>query len=383
MPLNWGRRMEDDVPRLNKKTGLFLRTDLMLRCRSAQARGTMSMTIPPIPFDARVPANLVHKRDKSEVFPRALVHARQDEMWAGVRWPAQHRFYRPGAHGVDSYLIIETIRQLTILACHEHYATPLDAHFLMSAIGTTIQPSEGHRVTLGKNIAVHLRGASPRFAPDGSLRHVRIEATFFCEDGQPFATGYGDARIVTSGLYARVRSGRTTTVSGGPAHAPGTAWEPHRVGHSEQSSVVVSRNSSNDTFALALDLNDTTLFDHPLDHIAGMIPVEAARQILRLISDDPHAEISSSYFEFNRALEFGSPITVIVDSTHSTIDLSFQQDDATAVTAHLIPAIERPCSLGSTRRSVHESHPADSRALLLAEQIATTHECAGSDLLAR
>jgi len=110
-----------------------------------------------------------------------------------------------------------------------------------------------------------------------------------------------------------------------------------------------------------------------------MIPVEAARQIVRVTSGDPNAEIDFASFEFAHALEFGSDITVVVEPTVSGLQLSFRQGNVTAVTASITPASPsppiRPPDDAALQGGLQEPRPE--------VRTSTVRGYAASDLLAR
>jgi hypothetical protein len=235
---------------------------------------------------------------------------------------------------LDSYLLIETIRQLTILVCHDHYGTPLGARFVMPGIGASLAPSFGGDLGVVSEIAVHLRGTNVRRTMAGALQSVELEATFYA-NGTLVASGHGDAVIVNDRVYSRMRGGRTEVFQGGSSRQARSTFAPHIVGHKSTTDVVLARSSTVDRFTLSLDMNNSILFDHPLDHVAGMISVEAARQIMRVSVGTPEAELGGAEFYFDAALEFGEDITVSVTRTGTDFRLAFIQGGRVAVRAEI------------------------------------------------
>jgi hypothetical protein len=292
------------------------------------------MHIPALRFTSSVSPARVHKVNVAEVFPTDVVSVGDDEMWVGVRWPALHAFYRHPAVGVDSYLLTETIRQLTILACHEHYGTPAEARFIMSGIGSSMRNIKWPGGPGEREMAVYLRGESIRRARDGSLQGIRMAASFYA-DGILVASGHGDAMIVGERVYSRMRGGSTHRHSAGPVRDPGTILAPHFVGHRAHSDVLLVESDDPASFTLSLDLSNTTLFDHALDHVAGMVQVEAARQIVRVVLGNPTAELGDSEFQFLSALEFGPEVTVTTQAANGAFELSFFQGGSVAVLANV------------------------------------------------
>lgn len=275
----------------------------------------------------------------SEVFPTELMAIGADELWVGVRWPRRHMFYADPYQRVDSYLLIETIRQITILTCHQHFNTPLDAHFVMPGIGARLDNSySGFGLPpfgVGGSIAVHIDVVNVRFKNGGGLQSVQLETQFY-SDGQRFATGHGDAMVVNERVYSRLRQGRTHLILGGCSRSSRSVVSPRRVGHQSFSDVVLSQVHTDESFVLSLDLGNPTLFDHPLDHVAGMIPVEACRQIMRLQAG-PRAEFEQIELVFSKALEFDGTITAKVEHSGRQSAVTFMQNDEAAVVGVFTP----------------------------------------------
>lgn len=320
-----GRAKLFKVSKLSEKASLFF---------SPSLGDSLAIHIPNLQFTNPVSRDKVHKLDASGVFPTEVVAIGADELWAGVRWPVTHAFYRRHTSQLDSYLLIETIRQLTILVCHDHYGTPLGSHFVMPGIGASLALSWGGDLGAVSEIAVHLRGTNVRRTTAGALQSVELEAAFYA-DGMIIATGHGDAMIVNDRVYARMRGGRTEKFQGGPARQARSTFAPQSVGHKSTADVVLARSSTVDRFTLSLDLNNSILFDHPLDHVAGMIAVEAARQIMRVSFEAPEAEMGGAEFHFDAALEFGEDITVSVTRTKTEFRLAFIQGGRVAVRAEV------------------------------------------------
>ena len=340
------------------------------------------VAIPSLQFEHPVPESQVHKRAVSEVFPTDVVSIGADELWAGVRWPEHHSFYRHGPTRPDSYLLLETIRQLTILASHDHYGAPSSARFVMSGLGMFTLPNVEEVDLHPSEVAVRLRGTEVRRKPSGALQSVSMEVEFFAGT-IPFATGHGDAMIVNERVYCRLRGGRIEEHQGG-GRPRGSILSPQLVGHRDASDVVLGGAFSSTLITLSLDLDNRILFDHPLDHIAGMIPVEATRQILRVLRSDPNNELSGAEFHYAVALEFDGEITALVRASGDHAKVQFVQAGNVAVTGEVtvaprVVAANRP---GSDDRESPVRSPTVRPESRREERKSTFHELAAADLFA-
>ena len=318
------------------------------------------VAIPAAAFGHPVSPGEVHKESAAQVFPSRVASVGTDELWAEVRWPSTDSFYNDASSGIDSFMLMETVRQLTILTCHYHYGTATDAHFVMSGLGMALVPSGSQSLTRPTAVSARLIGTRVRRSADGTLQSVRLEVEFF-QEGVLFATGHGDAMILNARVYSRLRGGRTTKRLGGAPRSSGAPLEPCLVGHIVESEVVISADHSNDSFTLSLDFSNSVLFDHPLDHIAGMIPVEATRQILRCLRSDPGTELSTAEFHFRAALEFDGEINVSVSAEVDRATFQFEQGGRLAVTCEVTvgPAAVVPWVPESSGREAAGRFPSD------------------------
>lgn len=102
---------------------------------------------PHIGFTAPVARELVHRRAVSEVFLTGIQGSGGTAYTLFAQWPRWHVFYGSRNRGFDSALVVETLRQLTILIAHSQLDVPLGMQFLMPemsvsmASGATPDPS--------------------------------------------------------------------------------------------------------------------------------------------------------------------------------------------------------------------------------------------------
>jgi hypothetical protein len=340
--------------------------------------------VPAAAFGHMVTPDQVHKESASEAFPTLVSSVGEHELWAEVRWPTNHAFYKDASSGLDSFMLMETVRQLTILACHYHYGTATEAHFVMSGLGLALFPLAIPEETRPTNVSARLVGTRVRRSADGTLQSVRLEAEFF-HQSVPFASGHGDAMIVNERVYSRLRGGRTAKRSDPGRISSVATVAPSQVGHLSGSEVVLSSEHSSDSFTLSLDFSNPVLFDHPLDHIAGMIPVEASRQIMRCLRANPGAELSTAEFHFHRALEFDVEVNVEVSAgDEDGATLQFVQGGRVAVTCAVTvaPVATPPRGPGLGGREAVVRCPAGQPVLPQGRRTSTSREVFAGDLLA-
>ncbi|WP_158887118.1 ScbA/BarX family gamma-butyrolactone biosynthesis protein [Amycolatopsis anabasis] len=252
----------------------------------------------PVSWRQALPSDWVHKRAVSEVLLtdwRALPEGNVFE--CAAQWPRSHSFYRVHEGEHDPLMLAETMRQIGILLCHRAYTIPVGWSFLMGRMRFTI-PTGLAAETTPANVVVRVT-VIPH---DPTPRRTRfaMEMEFF-RDGSRIAHGAGSVSCVEPALYARMR-GSTQPPGGPPADNP-APLEPSRVGRFDPLDVVIGAAYEPGVWPVRLEFAHPVLFDHPLDHVPGMLLLEAWRQAARDLLGWPGAQPSACDVSFDRFLE--------------------------------------------------------------------------------
>lgn len=227
-----------------------------------------------------------HKRFDEAVLVRRTRRLSAHEMSFELRKPV-------GAQGELSMAVSEWTRQVVIACAHHHFAVPLGWAFVMRRLTVQI---EGRGAQDGRvpdaDIAV-----SRVVERSGALRSLDARVTFRV-DGRIVARGFGDLQVLPPGVYTRMRR-----------HAPiSSGLEPAPPGSAALS--IVAKGSG--IWQIRFDPHDPFYFDHPLDHIPGMLLVSALRSVAlresRLAADD----LRSFDGVFCRFAELTEPLDVHV-----------------------------------------------------------------------
>jgi hypothetical protein len=276
----------------------------------------MQPTHPVIDVDQLAPGRYVHRRQLREVFLTTARRESPDAFVMGGQWPREHAFYSTRRLRPDSALVAETVRQATILLAHTMYDVPLDAAFLMPSL-----VARTHAVDdFWNEDELVVRADVTRVARshDG-VTALRVAVTIESA-GQLLGDGVGDARIVGAGPYARLRAGRDRR-PGTPLRRPSGARSP------------MLTWSDDGTATVGVDDQDPVFFDHPLDHVPGMLLLEAVREGVRHLAGDPALDLDQVDLAFRRVAEFDPPLTLSVSSRPDgrTWSVAVTQDGAVCV----------------------------------------------------
>ncbi|MCS0606469.1 hypothetical protein NX794_35475 [Streptomyces sp. LP11] len=255
-----------------------------------------------IPKDAQggaleriVPRRLVHKAAADEVLLTDAVRVRPGHFYLAVRQPAGHGLYRPDSAGAsDPTLFVEMLRQTAIYLSHRFYEVPLDHPFIFCALDFDMAapPGEDDDADEPVVLEVRCRETKQRTPKRAALT---LEAQLVCAGGVR-AVGSVTWQAVEPARYTALRSRGT---DGTPPPAPGTAvtvtlpgarvMAPELVGRERALDVVVAEFAAPEdgpavagepggTWLLHVDQSHPVFFDHPSDHVPGMLLLEAVRQ---------------------------------------------------------------------------------------------------------
>ncbi|MFY7571726.1 ScbA/BarX family gamma-butyrolactone biosynthesis protein [Streptomyces sp. WI04-05B] len=246
-------------------------------------RGDRGETLLPVPQSAEtptmtagVPRQLVHRASIAETFPTGWTRTETDRFSVSAQWPRVHCLHVSADRtAYDPLLVVETVRQAGTLLNHTEYKVPLDHQFVLQEFRIT---------TFAEHLAVGPAPAEPVVDITFSdIRHrgkrlvsARYEADVRL-DGEQVAHADVAFTCTSGAVFSRLRGGRTAATVTPLPLPPGLSATD--VGRDSAADVVLSPPQQGDgNWQLRVDTGHAVFFDHPLDHIPGMLLLEAARQ---------------------------------------------------------------------------------------------------------
>lgn len=245
-----------------------------------------------VEFSRTVPRELVHRMSLTEVFVTGVLARDEDTLDVGMQIPRSHAFYRDTAgchHVYDPMVLVEAARQTLIMLGHRLFEMPFGTKFILRdiALGDT-----------------DLAALSVRGVPTEVVLRCRILRRFHGREGVSGARVSYSALIgdrvaatlecnmswVTATRWQTMREERRAAL-GLPLNAPFEAHDSERripkalVDRRDPANVVISPlrlppgGDGTGTARLVVDTGHPVLFDHPLDHVPGMLILEAFRQL--------------------------------------------------------------------------------------------------------
>lgn len=253
------------------------------------APAALTREVPKLDYSRTVDRCLVHRDALGEVFLTDLRPLDDDTYAAAAQLPRSHAYYgehllRPSRY--DPLLLLEACRQAAIAGAHRFWGVAEEEKFILTHL----------RLRLADPVAV-LVGSSPlplamrvtalrRKARDGRTTGVDYGIDLSAH-GRPLGRAETGLRFKTPTDYLALRlshrDGRALPSSAElPRTTPGTPAAPHLVGRTSPDNVVLVNALAAGGRGRALlrtPVDHPSMFDHPQDHLPGIVITEGARQL--------------------------------------------------------------------------------------------------------
>ncbi|MET9801246.1 ScbA/BarX family gamma-butyrolactone biosynthesis protein [Streptomyces sp. NPDC006368] len=236
-------------------------------------------------YSATVSRQLVHRAAICEVFLTDTRRRSGDDFLVAAQLPRVHSYYSdhtltPAAY--DPLLLLEVFRQTSILVAHEHLGAPLDHKFSFNTGEFTILSTDALRIGPLPGQAVLAVRVTAEKHRDDQLVGVTLRMDLAIDD-RDAATMAMTIQWMPGSAWAKLRErGRAALDLTTPrAHPTGRGLVPAAVGRRSPANVVLGEAVALGREVVAqvvVDQSHPALFDHPLDHIPGVLFFEAYRQ---------------------------------------------------------------------------------------------------------
>nr|WP_202456046.1 ScbA/BarX family gamma-butyrolactone biosynthesis protein [Streptomyces sp. SID8367] len=263
-------------------------------------------------FEQTVPRSLVHRAAVSEVLVTGWRSTEGTSYRLGAQWSRGHGYYGAVADTWhDPMLFAESIRQSCLLLAHEALHVPMTHQFLTTR--TSFQVDEA-------GVRLSRPGRPAHVVLDMSLAEVKLRAgnvssygydVVALRDGERVGVGHLKGQCVSPAVYERLRGDRVGARASRPAVQ---SVDPRLVGRDCEFDVVLGTSVADGVLPLRIDPEHPVLFDHPVDHVSGMVLMEAARQMALLALRAPQALLVACEANFRRYVEFHVPCLVTADA---------------------------------------------------------------------
>ncbi|SCK31600.1 A-factor biosynthesis hotdog domain-containing protein [Streptomyces sp. WMMB 714] len=258
------------------------------------------------PLTTTVPKEFVHRAAVAEVLLTSWTPRSGTEFRVTAQWPRCHSYFAPVDGRYDPLFAAETIRQIGALLAHTGFDVPLGHKFLMWDLEFAVVPEQLRIAGAPASLDIDVSCTEVDRRPGGALKGLRYEAVLR-QDGQTVATGGASFTCTRPEVHDRLRRDRPRSdESPLPLTAP---LPPQHVGRTSPVDVVLSPIGEAGRWLLRADTRHPVLFDHPVDHVPGMVLLEATRQAAHaLLGHAPFPVSARSTFE--RYAELDAPCMV-------------------------------------------------------------------------
>ncbi|MCY0920588.1 ScbA/BarX family gamma-butyrolactone biosynthesis protein [Streptomyces sp. NPDC059999] len=255
------------------------------------------------------------------------------------QWPRGHSLFSQTGGYQDPMLLIESVRQIGALLSHAEFDVPFGHQFLMWDM--SFATTKDLLVAGPAPAEVELRTVCHDVVRRGRvLSGMRYDVTALV-DGVPLATAGAAFSCTSPAVHRRLRGDRPTSTD----RVPGRPIDPALVGRTAPTHVVLTEDPTAERdhqWELRVDSTHPIFFDHPVDHVPGMVLLEAARQAAHASTGLPDALVISLDSTFARYAELDRPCRIVahpglVDAAgHILVQVCGFQDDQTVFAADLV-----------------------------------------------
>ncbi|MGA5068987.1 ScbA/BarX family gamma-butyrolactone biosynthesis protein [Streptomyces exfoliatus] len=239
-----------------------------------------------------VPKEYVHLHQTDSVLLTKWSPLGDDRYAVTARWPDS------GVYGGSVPLLLtQTIRQCSLLIGHAELGVPLSHQTLMELMDFSV--SEDFYDPKNKPDNLFILVTVHRNSP----RSLRIEQSILSE-GRPVAEGRLDYSWIAPAAYRRLRGTYADAAWG--TGVPPAPLPAHTVGRAHEHEVVLASSGLPNRWQLRTDVSDVALYDHRVDHVPGLVLIEAAYQATHAAAG-PDWHPIRVMSTFNRYVEFDAP----------------------------------------------------------------------------
>jgi 2-oxo-3-(phosphooxy)propyl 3-oxoalkanoate synthase len=273
-------------------------------------------SLPSLTFERTAPRDLVHRRAIGEVLlTDDWIRLGAHRFKVGAQWPRGHGFYGPvGGRWHDPLLAAESIRQTSSLVSHVFYDLPRDHPTLMTELSLALSP-DALRLD-DRPVDVELTVDCGEVTRHGSRLAAMTMEIGLVRDEVPLGRGRMTFNCMRRSVYRRLRGSYAEI----PARLPEQPepLPPHEVGRTVEADVVLglplddpgAADPRQGAWPLRVNWAHPTLFDHPTDHVPGMLLLEAARQAAQRLARPGPVLVTVMTNRFHRYVEFDAPCLV-------------------------------------------------------------------------
>lgn len=256
-----------------------------------------------------VPKEHTHLRRAESVLVTDWTRRAPHEFLLSAQWPAATDDL---PH--DARILAQLIRQSGLAIAHAAYDVPLSHQTLLHDFNYLVTPGfRAAETPLPLTVEVRVPNAE---LTGRAVKALTMHIDIF-HDGAVVARAESAFSWVSPAAYRRLR-GDHHTVDWAAWDVP-EGVDATSVRRTEAVDVVLAPSEVPDRWLLRNDVTNTLLFDHPVDHVPGLVLIEAAHQATHALGSPAFFEVTAVTSHFDRYVEFDEPCWIEAKSV-STAD---------------------------------------------------------------
>jgi hypothetical protein len=274
-------------------------------------------------YQSTIPKSCVHRAAIGEVFLTDIRKINDNKYITAGYLPKSHIYFNDlnsnvtGKKVYDAILLLEICRQSSIYVTHNFFDVPYSAKFVFDDADFTLLESEIEYKESCSNVIIEVN-VIERKHRKMTLTGLIFQMDIYV-DGNLCARKEMNISWMEVLKWNRLRSNRPQECYNTMIHQRASALS---VGRQLPLNVVISNiqlNKDTGTTTLVIDQNHPSIFDHPLDHVPGMLLIEAFRQTAIVTMQhyfdtlNDHLVISRYRINFQRFCEFNLPVYCHID----------------------------------------------------------------------
>lgn len=251
-----------------------------------------------------MPKEYVHLGRDDTVFITGWRRIEDGEFSLSARWPAPD-----DQLPYDSRVLTQTIRQSGLVIAHAAYGVPLSHQTLLHYFDFTVVP--GFRVPSGRSssLTIEISVSEPK-KNRRTVSSLGMDVRLF-QDNTMVARADSEFGWISPAAYRRLRGEHTTDHwNEWPLPAP---VDPRTVRRTSGTDVVLAAGERPHQWQLRNDTGNFLLYDHPVDHVPGLVLMEAAHQAAQAALYPTPFEPTAVASAFERYVEFDRPCWLQAD----------------------------------------------------------------------
>jgi hypothetical protein len=290
-------------------------------------------------FEQTVPRSLVHKRAIENVLLTEAISCGDDRFLCAGRIPTAHSFFNSGnrtPHN-DVLFYAEMGRQASLAVSHAFLGVSRGEVFIFeqSKVNITEAASQSRLALPADCVVTEIKIHETQRRKNNSVTRVVAEHTMWIGDEEVFH-GTGSWNMQPVALFQRLRR------MGGMAAAPADQTIVRQAPAGQDRNAVISTpvydvERGEYSTTLIVDETHPYFFDHPCDHVPGMLLLEGSAQLACAITavDAGDCVVSAYEVNFAKFLETNIPTVLVARKSEAGIEVSISQREAVCGTTTL------------------------------------------------